>query len=317
MSTNAAAAAAAAAPFTPSKMTSPNPKKTKNNSKPAKSYFSKEYRSSVVRSNSNPHWPSVQSPSNVSIFDMDLTKGSMPHDGMEIYLRLQMKEEVTAADSIVPVKGGGNAILGETNIDLTPLVLRGFGSEDAYGSDDVDVWDDWIDLQPPQGSHSTNTNKKGENDQPSKVRVLISYVPAGISPRAGDVIALESFARQRFVTSSIRPLVPPLAPMRVKDVRGEYLLCGFDVQQTHDSEENNNRRRLKTIEGSVRLHRNAVFVIERTNVFDIALDAALKPADVVLSTPVARDVTQTLTPYVESAGKRLLIDIFMIFMLHY
>jgi len=296
------ASASASAPF------SPNAKiKKQSSAKPVKSYYSKEYRSSIVRSNSNPSWPTVQSPSNASIFEMDLGKGSMPREGMEIFLRVQMKEEVSAADSILPVKGGGNGILGEAKINLTPLVLRGFGSEDAYGSDEVDVWDEWVNLLPPQAA--SNAGNRSE-DEPSKVRVLVSYEPAGFSPRRGDIVALESFARQPFATSSFRPILTSLAPMRVKDVRGEHLHCGFELAVQSGDGGNNGKHGVSAKEGAVRLHRNAVFVIERTNVIDYAVDVALKPTDVVLSTPIARDVTQTLSPYVESAGE-LLMPVFL------
>ena len=282
-------------------------KQDRKSIRPSKSYFSKEYRSSTIRSNSNPKWPTVQSEQNTSFFEMDLEKASMPQDGMEIFLRIQMREEVTPADSIVPVKGGsGNGILGIATVNLTPLVLRGFGSDASCDLDGVDVWDKWVELPSPQ-----QTDKKtdtGGDDGTSQVRFLISYEPVGFSPRRGDTVALESFARQPYATSPFRPILPPLTPMRVKDIRGEHLLCLFELKIQNGDEGNNNspncNNNVVVREGSLRLHRNAIFVIERTNVIDCAVNVALKPSDIILSTPIGREVTQTLTPYVESAGKK-------------
>ncbi len=309
-SSSTSTSASASAPFTPNVKV--KVAQTHAKPKPTKSYQSKEYRSSVVRSNSNPRWPTVQSPSNASIFDMDLNKGSMPRDGMEIFLRVQMKEEVSAADSIVPVKGGGNGLLGEATIDLTPLVLRGFGSEDTYDSEEVDVWDEWVELLPPNSDgvasakSVSHVNADGTKVEPSKVRLLVSYQPAGFSPRRGDIVALESFARQPFATSSFRPIVPPFSPLRVKDMRGEHLYCEFELPFGDEGrDDGSDERRGRSTQGAVRLHRNAVFVVERTNVIDNALDVALKPADVVLSTPIAQEVTHALTPYVQSAGENI------------
>ena len=70
-------------------------------------------------------------------------------------------------------------------------------------------------------------------------------------------------------------------------------------------DDGSDERRGRSTQGAVRLHRNAVFVVERTNVIDNALDVALKPADVVLSTPIAQEVTHALTPYVQSAGENI------------
>jgi len=271
-------------------------------------YVSKEYKSTTVRSNSNPIWPTVQSPYNTSVFKMDLEKRDMPKDGMEMFLHVQMREERTAADAFVPVKGGGDGILGQAQLNLTPLALRGFGSDFHSSSSSkeeiqVDVWDEWVDLVlPSQSQAQSNPSESQDDDQDDyagKIRILISYEPCGFSPRRGDAVALEAFARQPLPTCTFRPILSPLHPMRVKDVRGEYLLCTFDLQ--FQGESNGGKKSAK--EGSLRLHRNTVFVIERTNMIDSAINVAMKPADAVLSTHIGQEVTQTLTPYVESAGE--------------
>lgn len=279
----------------------------------------KEYKSSVVRSNSNPSWPTVQSSSNFSIFNIALEKGIMPKDGMEIYLSIQMKEEWSAVDSFVPVKSGGDGMLGEAEINLTPLVLRGFNVDDAlsvpfHDVEKVDFLDEWVALKPPSSRSSTvERSIDAENEEfesaAGKVRMIVSYEPHGFSPRRGDIVALEAFARQSVAMSTYRPIIHPSHPLRVRDVRGEYLLCSFDLPCCKDGNLYNSdgRRSQKSKEipkeGSIRLHRNAVFVIERTNLVDSAINVALKPADVVLSTPIGKEVTSTISPYVEAAGE--------------
>lgn len=281
----------------------------------------KEYRSSVVKSNSNPSWPTVQSSSNISIFNIPLEKGIMPKDGMEIYLSIQMKEEWSALDSIVPVKSGGDGLLGEAEINLTPLVLRGFGFDHSYlnahdAKEEIDFLDQWVYLHPPTSRNMDKSTDVGMDDNDleysaGKVRIIVSYEPNGFSPRRGDIVALEAFARQSVASYTYRPIIHPSHPLRVRDVRGEYLLCAFDLPHCKDGsqvhEESNGRQRIAAPkEGSIRLHRNTVFVIERTNLVDSAINVALKPADVVLSTPLGKEVTETISPYVEAAGDILM-----------
>jgi len=79
-------------------------------------------------------------------------------------------------------------------------------------------------------------------------------------------------------------------PMTVLERRGSYLLLMAAGTNTRTS--------------MVRLHRNAVFVVERQNWVDAAHNAAFLPADVVLSTPVGRELTTWAAPMLE-AGKEL------------
>jgi hypothetical protein len=290
-------------------------------------YYSKIYKSTTVRSNSNPNWPTVQSPNNQSIFAVELHKG-MPIDGMQIFLQIQMREEKTAADTIVPVFKGGDDLLGESEIDVTELVLRGFGDSKSRAKSEmpsaeaeiVDVWDRWINLDDASttqvastsaSQHTSNTNRNSlieENrnlDESSRVRIMISYEPNGFNPRRGDIVALESFARLSIFESNSRPIIPPLHPFRVKDIRGEYILCSFDTNFSCKEESSSSGKAPMKI-GSTRLHRNAVFVIERTNIVDSTLDVALKPADAVLSTSIGKEVSDVVQPYVESAGDLLM-----------
>ena len=65
------------------------------------------------------------------------------------------------------------------------------------------------------------------------------------------------------------------------------------------------RKNTNPIKGRVRLHRNTVFVIERTNTIDAAVDLTLKPVDFALSTPVGRNLSHTAQPYLEATGDLL------------
>ena len=265
---------------------------------------SKEYKSTIVRSNSNPSWPTLQSSSNVSVFNIDLEKEAMSKDEMGIFLSIKMKEEWSTADSIVPVKGGGNGILGESKLNLTPLLLKGFGFDGTGSEVEANFMDEWINLSPPP-SHPCSEEEVGKGNA-GRVRVIITYEPNGLMPRRGDTIALEAFARQSVATCAFRPILNPLHPLKVKDVKGEYFLCSFDLpgQDTHENGGSTTQTEDKEArDGCLRLHRNCCFVIERTNIIDSARNAAMKPADVVMSTSIGQEVSHTLSPYVETAGK--------------
>ena len=269
------------------------------------------HRSTVVRSNSNPIWPTAQSDSNTSQFSIPLEKGAMPKDGMRIILTVRMLEERTAADKMVPgmVQGSDDAMLGEGELDVTDLVLR--NEED--GTTAVDVWDSWIELntrtqQRRNGNGINPKEHQGDetNASPSsgKMRVIVTFEPHGMHPQKGDIVALESFARRPDALASSIQILPPFSPLQVQAVNGEYLLVSFDIlmEDISSSKSSNKSNHLK---GHVRLHRNTVFVIERTNVIDTAVDLTLKPVDFALSTPVGKNLTHTAQPYLEATGDLL------------
>ena len=316
------------------------------------------HKSSTVQSNSNPKWPSVQTNTNTSVFHIPLTKGSMPQDGMEIILSIQMKEEKSAVDSIVPIGTGGSGngsndgLLGVGLINLTGLVMQGLtnnkngcGGMNSTGDEHkdsgiVDVYDEWITLtnydeNRDEASNSNKNNNSSSNNNISsssngQVRLLISYEPNGLQPQKNDIIAFESFARRSSAYSNCPTVIPPLHPLKVKDVKGEYVLAEFDLSPVllsngsnhsagnqyynsndeydnddHNSyNKNNNNDRMKQ-NGCIRLHRNTIFVIERTNLVDSAIDLSLKPTDLLMSTELGQNVSNAAQPYVEAAGDLL------------
>jgi len=216
---------------------------------------------------------------------------------------------------------------------------------------DTDVWDLWIDLMyyeeaimtttttitPDRStttaatskgatgikipSSSSNTNNKTsslDSKSTGQVRILISYEPHGLVPRQGDIVALESFARLRESTLSCHPIIPPFHPLKVLDIRGDFLLIQFDYYNSLRKNEDydDDERKVKAYHkkssssfsrrGTVKIHRNSIFVIERTNVMDAVVNTALTPLDIALATPIGKGITHHSQPYVEAIGELLM-----------
>jgi len=259
--------------------------------------------------------------------------------------------------------------IGKGCIDITGLVLgedvpgwaggrKETGSKKSLihttNAQKVGVWDIWVDLSlngtyyaSSVSSSSSTVEKKKDgkkkdcnNDSTGRVRVLISYNPNGLRPIRNDIVALESHTRRDILSSSCRPVLPPLEPFKVLDVRGSYLLVQYELPLSSNnnigkmmaapssnsvSSSSNEWKKGKKKRppsstplsqqqmplssssatkktGTIRLHRNAVFVIERTNIIDGAVDLALTPTDLLLSSPMGKAVADLTGPYVEAAG---------------
>lgn len=172
--------------------------------------------------------------------------------------------------------------------------------------------DVWVPLHHPSADADGKDKKSSSS---GKVHLLISYEPYGMIPKRDDVVALESFARQPFDQgnghgssnssssnngSAINPILPPLSPFLVIDIRGSYLLLEYATSRTVTSVD-----RLGNIKSSrwerthrVRIHRNAVFVIERRTLLDVAGNIARLPGDIVLSTPIGQEIAEASAPVV-------------------
>mmetsp|Transcript_12627 Transcript_12627/g.18958 ORF Transcript_12627/g.18958 Transcript_12627/m.18958 type:complete len:440 (-) Transcript_12627:411-1730(-) len=269
-----------------------------NNNNNSMMYYSEEYgeefKSSVI-SNSNGSSP-VWTDRAGSCFSIPLKKGSLP-DGVPVCLLAKVFEPHTAVEAMLPsqIKGGSQP-LGQAILDVTDLCL---GAES--------VKDVWIDLNPPdlnlraaaaaagtaKNSSSSSSSldlKNGDSSESSsssgKLRLLISYEPCGLEPSKNDTVCLEAFAR-----SPTSLIVPSLNPMRVVDRSGGYLLLQYKMRGGRS-----NRY------GTIRLHRNAVFVIERFSVVDGAVDVVLKPTDMIIGSPLGQSVAEAIGPVVSTAG---------------
>lgn len=248
--------------------------------------------SPIIPHNDNPVWTNC-------VFELPLPKGALK-DGQPIRLALRVDEDATVVENILPgvPSGGDSRLLGTGCLDITSLCL---GQIVDSGQPQVGVLDTWVSIsnnQQEQQEHKQEQKGKQE-EQGGRVRVLVSYQPAGMEPQPNDIIALESFARQQISTSSCRPILNPLAPLRVIKTCGPWLLAEYKLSQRRQRSYNDNK-------AMIRLYRNAVFVIERKTMIDETLNLALLPADLFLETPLGRITQEVLTPAVV-AGKQLLM----------
>ena len=186
--------------------------------------------------------------------------------------------------------------------------------------------DVWVPLYHP-------TSKDDEIS--GKVHLLITYEPNGMTPKRDDVVAFESYARRPLhgvsynhaavanentttttnqSSSSMstvsrggmnigpmnNPVIPPLSPLLVIDVRGLYLLLEYATSRTVTSVDRGGNVKSSRYERThrVRVHRNAVFVIERSTFMDGVSDIVRLPGDVVMSTPIGQDIAEVTAPLV-------------------
>jgi len=276
-------------------------------------------KSTAMPNSNNPKWSSSQTPMNKSIFQIPLRKGTMPQDGMKIYLSVMIKEERTTADILAPgILKGGSDVLGFADIDLTQLVMK-------QSDENTDVIDEWVCLEyndesdqslAPINQSPHSLGSKNNKKSVGKVRFILSYEPNGYIPQRGDIVALESFARRQPSLSASHLIVPPLTPLQVIDFQGEYFLVSFKtlplndetnhVQKHCKSGDNEIQTRHSRRSGRVRLHRNTIFVIERKSFVDSAISMALTPTDAVLSTSIGQNVSNIAQPYVEAGGELIM-----------
>lgn len=293
--------------------------------------------SPVVPNNNNPVWTNCQ-------FGIPLKKGAL-EDGQPVRIALRVDEEATALENIIPgipSAGGVARLLGIGCLDVTSLCL---GQNPATGRPTTGVIDAWVPIELPDEREQGNPvswrtmdeelslqngieydamdkkkasvpNKEdGSESKPGgmggrgRVRVLITYHPNGMSPQRNDIVALEAFARQNLRTATCNSILPPLIPLQVVKVSEPWLLLKYRPHETIEDYEgggrgNDDRRAF------IRIHRNAVFVIERKKLIDSALNLALQPAEFVLSTPLGQGAQEALGPTLV-ASKQLLMPVLL------
>lgn len=304
--------------------------------------------SPVMPQDNNPVWSDFH-------FELPLRKGSLREDGMRIYLNVRVDENAHVAERILPglPKGGDDRLIGKGRVDATSLCL----GEKLLGQPQVGVLDAWVPIYYTANDHDErqhqtaavaatvaaaaskqdplkkpSENNKNNNAGPSRpsrkqvgrVRVLISYRPNGMDPQQNDIVALESFARRSLRRSTCAPILPPLLPMIVKEIRDRYMLVEYqlplDVSNNNNANHhartnsNINQNNNTNNKACMRLHRNAVFVIERKNLVDATVGFAMLPADVIMSTPLGQTGAQILGPVI-NAGKEVLMPAMLSFKL--
>jgi hypothetical protein len=286
------------------------------------------YTSPVVPANDHPVWDNCQC-------ECPLWKGSMPEDGQRIRLAIRVYEDATALENLlpgVPSSSDEARLLGIGAVDLTELCLGETvtgqalpGIVDAWVNLTLpdqqqqaqqEMWEDranhtdpmaMVNLKKPPAGEDGSGGSSSNNKSTGMVRVLVSYQPHGLEPQPNDVVALEAFARRNPSTSSCRPLLPPLMPLIVKERQGPYLLVEYPLL---DAGGYGSSRAVTSNKACCRLHRNAVFVIERKNLVDAAHNLALLPIDVVVSTPIGQAAIQFANPVV-MASRELLMPIML------
>lgn len=247
---------------------------------------------------------------------------------------------------IIPMGNQGDRLLGIGQLDLTellrgetnegiavpgvrdewvPITLKVNRTENERNLEQLQYHKN-DPLAPPVASLSQGyfvtpndgiTSQQSEQDSSSDttitgmVRVLISYHTNGLEPEPNDIVALESFARHDPSVSSCNPLLPPLQPLTVIDRRGPYLLCEYSLRALNKRNSrppsgNSRNKSNHRCKACVRLHRNAVFVIERQNILDAAHNLVLLPIDAALATPLGQAACTALAPVI-SAGSEILM----------
>lgn len=255
--------------------------------------------SPMVENNNNPVWDHCH-------FEFPMRKGTF-RDGQRVLLKVQVHEDSTAIENILPgVPKGDSRLIGTGTLDVTDLML---GQDWCTGQSLPTVVDEWITIAlwqtpPPEALQEFVYNKDDPLKPPASsiniadqepketgaVRLLVSYQPHGMEPQPKDIVALEAFAR-RDNSASCHPVVPPLAPFQVLERRGAFLLC---QHATADGP------------ACIRLHRNAVFVIERQSLVDAAQNLALLPADVWMATPLGQAIHRASGPLVSASAELMM-----------
>jgi len=174
--------------------------------------------------------------------------------------------------------------------------------------------DVWVPLY-----HPTANNKEDGVEPSGTIHLLISYEPNGMTPKRDDVVAFESFARRPLhnssstsnnsniigpsITNNILPIIPPLSPLLVIETRNQYLLLQYTTSTTVTSVDRTGNVKSSKWERShrTRIHRNAIFVIERRTLMDTATNICRLPGDIVLSTSMGQEIAEVSAPIVAGA----------------
>ena len=171
--------------------------------------------------------------------------------------------------------------------------------------------DVWVPLYHPTETSKSSSQDNDTIETSGEVHLLISYEPNGMVPKRDDVVAFESFARRPLGTNSsavnmgpvITPIVPPLSPLLVTESKGSYLLLEYITSRTVTSVDRTGNVKSSRWERPhrVRIHRNAIFVVERQTFMDAAGNIARLPGDIVLSTPIGQEIAEVSAPIVAGA----------------
>lgn len=185
---------------------------------------------------------------------------------------VELTFDVFSQDSLAKKAGeciglsDGGSLIGSAILNITDLI-----------DGQVEMMDRWLSLQ--NGVPGKEKDKLGRCGD---VHVIVAYDPIGLEPRVGDLI--------QFVGYGMYPerILPPRESLylTVTATSGNYILaeytssCGFPC--------------------SIRIHRNCVYVAQRSSWMDRALSLCVyKPVQFAKQTPIGQKITVAASPYVQ------------------
>ena len=236
----------------------------------------------VVRGTSDPTWAGED-------FYLPVAKADVV-PGRATCVDVQAFHSESVVGRVLPTMITGSNSLGLGQVELSPLLLG-----------ETQVLDVWVPLSTGAGAKGKGKGKgKGEvgggeaeaaeggaelgaapafDEHSAAVHLVIEYAAEGLAPQRGDVVYLEPFAR-----SPCNQVLPPGDPLQVIETSGSFCLVRFLSASG-------------LCECQLRVHRNALFVIERLTLVDGLWRTAMRPTDYVFSTRLGRFVKATAKPY--------------------
>jgi hypothetical protein len=234
-------------------------------------------RSKTIQGNDNPSWRKEILELRVPKLDFKRVKfQENSNERVELILDVMNEDSYTGkATEVVGMSNG--SMIGTASLDITSLL---------EGKDEV--MDRWVTLGGSIGSNTLSKMGSGrgleKNVVLGEVRVIVQYEPHGMEPMVGDIVKMEAFGVH---PSAILPS-PTDLELQVKRVSGSYLLCSYMTKSG--------------FEGSIRLHRNSVFVTHRGSVLDRLYSSFIAtPLEFVGNTPIGKTCINIARPYVNIA----------------
>jgi len=132
---------------------------------------------------------------------------------------------------------------------------------------------------PSKPSH-TKQEFNGNNDDSDsdlentsecgRIRIILSYHPNGMNPQINDICCLESFARISLSKSMCPPILPPLSPFRICNIKYPYYWIEYEMESSsaeyddiyeggHPQSLHSSTKEPIPKMGKLRIHRNTFF----------------------------------------------------------
>ena len=240
-------------------------------------------------------WIDLSLPRNPNEDDEYMEDDDNVHDDCNQNNNKNGSSSSTATTTAIPASYDHNL---DRKLPAQPTTSSSLSSSSLHAADhSSDPEKDPLAFKNSKDSNNHNDNNSSSNNTGEtgygRVRVLVSYQPVGLEPQVKDIVAFESFARHSLRTTSCPPIMDPLLPLTVLDRRGSYVLVEYMLASRHEKV-------------CARVHRNAIFVIERQNILDAATNLALLPVDVALSTPLGRATQRAVTPVIVASRELLM-----------